>query len=79
MALRFLICARQKFYQAKTTPAAAASRRPRRAANQNPNGIQSFSPALTRQRLRWVNVRNIFQPGTGCIAVRAHLIQPVPG
>jgi len=30
-------------------------------------------------RLRWVNVQNIFQPGTGCIAVRAHLLQPVPG
>jgi hypothetical protein len=34
-------CARQKFYQEKTTPAAAASRRTRRAANQNPNGIPS--------------------------------------
>jgi hypothetical protein len=32
MVLRFLICAREKFYQAKTTPAAAASRRTRRAA-----------------------------------------------
>jgi hypothetical protein len=24
----------------------------------NSNGIESFSPALTRQRLRWVHVQN---------------------
>jgi hypothetical protein len=28
----------------------------RKAAEKNPKGIQSFSPALTRQRLRWVVV-----------------------
>ena len=34
------------------------SARPVRRIFSNSNGIESFSPALTRQRLRWVNVPN---------------------
>src|ERR1039457_1411772 len=59
--LQFEICARQKFYQEKTTPAAAASRRTRRAANQNPNGIPSQSPAVAR--------RGCYPPNCGCVVL----------
>jgi hypothetical protein len=52
----FCLCARQEFYQAKTTPAAAASRRTRRAApnpgrragsHRHPRNWNFFNPKFT--------------------------------
>ena len=49
MALRFSICARQKFYQEKTIPAARRPG-PLAPANQNPNGKGIGFKALTSPR-----------------------------
>jgi hypothetical protein len=45
----------------------------------NPEGIASFSPALTRQRLRWVMIPKIIFTPTGFHPFWCALMQPVPG
>src|ERR1019366_129188 len=67
-----------KISSRKNQPGRGPSRRTRRAASQNPNGIPSQSPAVARHELPWVNVRNSSQPQRGCVLSDTRPIATTP-